>query len=504
MTNFIDKQVQVSVEDLLDTLNAGQEDNVKTSTGIASRPAKGSDNDEGVISFFRDMFANSQAKAAEAREAIQPEMYRLAKESAYEVSEARKLEGITQSLTEGGGEIGRKPLPEGTTLRPVARPSMTTLRDVTGTDEGKLDNEQPLRDLAGAVVNEQIPSKELEPTAKDETDEVVNSLVAQLTTARLSAGKDTEEAAPVTAEAETTGLMSRPLTSDERTALSNKGSEITIAQGYDINNERGIFSQDKLNEAVSSTIRNPTKKALMAGMVEVEVGDRGPVVETGYSRGNVAAMSPSGAWGSRLVRDGIMTPSGQVTDLYSADNVFNSVYANRLGNGDFASGDGSRYKGRGLLQLTGRTTYQEVQNRLQEQGIDIDIMSRPELVLDNRYALPAALAYLDYKGLDDSTAESMTAKGLNNLINGKAPRATAERRWNAVVDSLRASGDTEKADAMALRNEYAAQEAVGTTTDGDIGRNSRRAMRNWLEQNEVTIPEDASDIDLVILVNRNS
>ncbi|MGK3191072.1 glycoside hydrolase family 19 protein [Enterobacter soli] len=37
----------------------------------------------------------------------------------------------------------------------------------------------------------------------------------------------------------------------------------------------------------------------------------------------------------------------------------NRVYANRLGNGDEASGDGYRYRGRGLIQLTGKSEYQE-------------------------------------------------------------------------------------------------------------------------------------------------
>jgi len=212
MTFSVNNQVQVSVEDLMDTLNSVQaEEATKTRTGIAPRPEKAKGKDEDVLGFFRDMFANSQAKAVEAREAIQPEMYRLAKDSAYEVSQARQMAGITRSLTEGGGEIGRKPLPEGTTLRPVAKPPMTTVRDVTGTDEGKLDNEQPLRDLASAVANEQIPSEELEPVAKDEADEVINTLVEQLTNTRITAGKDVEEPAPVTAETETTeGLMSRP------------------------------------------------------------------------------------------------------------------------------------------------------------------------------------------------------------------------------------------------------------------------------------------------------
>ena len=45
--------------------------------------------------------------------------------------------------------------------------------------------------------------------------------------------------------------------------------------------------------------------------------------------------------------------------------IANRVYANRMGNGDEASGDGFRYCGRGLIQLTGKSNYQAFADSLQ-------------------------------------------------------------------------------------------------------------------------------------------
>lgn len=43
---------------------------------------------------------------------------------------------------------------------------------------------------------------------------------------------------------------------------------------------------------------------------------------------------------------------------HNQEKIANRAYANRMGNGDEASGDGWRFCGRGLIQLTGKTNYQ--------------------------------------------------------------------------------------------------------------------------------------------------
>jgi putative chitinase len=53
------------------------------------------------------------------------------------------------------------------------------------------------------------------------------------------------------------------------------------------------------------------------------------------------------------------------------EKIANKIYANRMGNGDERSGDGFRYRGRGLIQLTGKTNYQNFADSIEESMEDV-------------------------------------------------------------------------------------------------------------------------------------
>lgn len=92
---------------------------------------------------------------------------------------------------------------------------------------------------------------------------------------------------------------------------------------------------------------------------------------------------------------------------------------------------GSAYKGRGLIHITHVENYRAVGER-----IGVDLVSNPELVNDPRYALPAALAYLELKGYFKKST-NITQQSLQRMINPAASRDISISRWNSAQAFLR-------------------------------------------------------------------
>jgi putative chitinase len=78
------------------------------------------------------------------------------------------------------------------------------------------------------------------------------------------------------------------------------------------------------------------------------------------------------------------------------ERLANFVYARRLGNGDEASGDGWRYRGRGLLQLTGRGNYRSTGLALTHAFVDT-----PDAASEPRWAALTAAHFWKSRGLNE-------------------------------------------------------------------------------------------------------
>lgn len=109
------------------------------------------------------------------------------------------------------------------------------------------------------------------------------------------------------------------------------------------------------------------------------------------------------------------------TNPHADEALANKVYANRMGNVN--PGDGFRYIGRGLLQITGRANY-----RRYGKLIGVDLEANPDLAVDPRYALEIATVEWRASGCNQ-LADSDDVKAVTKAINGGFVGLNERREW---------------------------------------------------------------------------
>jgi putative chitinase len=97
---------------------------------------------------------------------------------------------------------------------------------------------------------------------------------------------------------------------------------------------------------------------------------------------------------------------------HQPEKIANRVYANRMGNGDEASGDGFRYCGRGLIQLTGHDNYLSFAD-----SIETPLEEMPEYLATYAGAVQSACWFWECNDLN-SLADTGDIKAMTKRING--------------------------------------------------------------------------------------
>jgi putative chitinase len=127
---------------------------------------------------------------------------------------------------------------------------------------------------------------------------------------------------------------------------------------------------------------------------------------------------------------------GNLNESYARkpEAIASRVYGNRMGNGDEASKEGFKFRGRGYIQLTGKANYAEF-----DKFVEDDILANPDLVATKYPLLSAAwffsknkLNEIASKGADDATVTAVT-KRVNGGTIGLADRIKHFKEFYALL-----------------------------------------------------------------------
>jgi len=160
--------------------------------------------------------------------------------------------------------------------------------------------------------------------------------------------------------------------------------------------------------------------------------------QTAHESGGFKAFSENLNYSAKGLRGifGKYFPTDALAKAYERKpaKIANRVYANRMGNGDEASGEGWKYKGRGPLQLTGKNNYRAFGKYI---GREQEILDNPDIVA-NELGFESALWFFDAnklwsicdQGINDAAILQLT-KRINGGTHGLDDRKLKTKKYAA-------------------------------------------------------------------------
>lgn len=180
-----------------------------------------------------------------------------------------------------------------------------------------------------------------------------------------------------------------------------------------------------LKRAIDSGITSPAELATLMGQTSVESLDFHRVNENLHYRDADRAFAAVKGLQHRHTRDEVAAALA-TRDPETIANLFYDTHPT-LGNRE--PGDGWRFHGRGVIQLTGRENYRTF-GRL----VGVDLVANPDLASEPDVSADVAIAYWNKRCRDvDPTNVRATTIAINGGMNGYPERLAAVDRWSTII-----------------------------------------------------------------------
>jgi putative chitinase len=177
---------------------------------------------------------------------------------------------------------------------------------------------------------------------------------------------------------------------------------------------------------VAYGVTNPLSQAAFIAQVLHETGGLRAFVESLNYTPEALLVTFNTSKATRFTIEQARQYGRTATHAANQEMIGNLAYANRMGNGDAASGDGFRFRGRGAFHVTGRTNYTAA-----ARALGLDLITHPgQLELPGPAAMSAGWYWLanGLNALAQSDNIVEVSKRVNGGVNGLAERVELYRR----------------------------------------------------------------------------
>jgi putative chitinase len=184
-------------------------------------------------------------------------------------------------------------------------------------------------------------------------------------------------------------------------------------------------------------------------------------------------------------------PSQSLAESYERkpEKIANRVYADRMGNGPESSGDGWKYRGKGLIQLTGKDNHSKF-----AKSIDKSLDEVLDYLLTKEGALESACWFWKDRKIN-APADKCDTTQVTKLVNGGTHGLEdRQKRFNNAMSVF--GGKSAPVAATKSSTSYqtikkgskndtvkAVQEALGLAADGIFGAGTEKAVKDWQAKN---------------------